>query len=670
VHFWKKERQTFKANKAKKYFLYFYGQSKTHSVMPLKKYFLFFFTCFYFWFSDLIAQENREVDSLLRQLEERNMPDSTRMELLSNLTYVHQTISPEKSFRYIEEGLALAQAKNDKKYTAEFLAHLGNTNWYIGDYPNALYNILQALKINESLNNKKGIAKNLNSLGLIYDNQGDLKKALSYYEQAIELDKERNDSTKLSVMLNNIGVIYQKQRQLKKALVTFFEALATADRQDNKYLIGVSLNNIGDTYYEFQEYSASISWQKKALVIEQKIQDNEGIAYSYNAIGKVYSALNKLDSAEYYALTALAIATKYQFKPQIKEILLNLKGISFAKGNFKKAIIYADSAMAMTENLFGEDKNKAINQLQQRYELGKKETEIESLQKDNRIKEIQIENQHLWRNIWIINLGVAVAFILGLVFLYSQRVKTNKRLNKINQELNGKNQELHKLNATKDKLFSIISHDLRSPFGTLKSTLELMKENAFSPLEIEKVSSLLHQNVENISYTLDNLLQWSVSQMAGGEVRIEHIKLEDIMIETVNFYSEVARQKGIDLIILPTSPTIAVKADRNQLRLIMRNLLNNAIKFTFPKGKVTISAQIKEQEAEISVVDTGVGMSEERLNSLFFPASRSTNGTSGEKGTGLGLLLVKDFVENNQGKITVHSTQYHGTSFTFTLKIA
>ncbi len=638
--------------------------------MLLKKYFLFFFTCFYFLFSDLLAQENREVDRLLQQVESKNMPDSTRMELLSNLAYSFQTISPEKSFKYIEEGLALAQAKNDKKYTAEFLAHLGNTNWYIGDYPNALYNVLQALKINESLNNKKGIAKNLNSLGLIYDNQGELEKALSYYEQATQLDKERNDSTQLSSMLNNIGVIYQKQGQLKKALATFFQALAVADRQANQYSTGVSLNNIGDTYYEFREYPASISWQRKALVIEQKIQDNEGIAYSYNAIGKAYGALNKLDSAEYYALSSLAMATKYQFKPQIKDILLNLKAISFAKGNYKKAMIYADSAIAMTENLFGEDKDKDINQLQQRYELGKKETEIELLQKDNHIKEIQIENQHLWRNIWLINLGVAVAFILGLVFLYSQRVKTNKRLNKINQELNGKNHELHKLNATKDKLFSIISHDLRSPFNTLKSTLELMKENAFSPSEIEKVSSQLHQNVENISYTLDNLLQWSISQMAGGEVHIESIRLEDILTETINFYAEVARLKEINLVVASVSPTIYVKADRNQLRLIMRNLLNNAIKFTFPKGKVTISTQIKEQEVEVLVADTGVGMSEERLNTLFFPASRSTNGTSGEKGTGLGLLLVKDFVENNQGKIIVQSKQYHGTSFIFTLKIA
>lgn len=651
--------------------MYFYGQSKTYLVMLLKKCFLFFFTCFCFLFFDLIAQENREVDSLLRQMERKNMPDSTRMELLSNLARAFQTISPEKSFEYIEEGLDLAQTKNNKKYTAEFLAHLGNTNWYIGDYPNALYHILQALKINESLNYKNGISNNLVSLGLIYDNKGESDKALSYYEQAIELDRGRSDSSKLSATLNNIGVIYQRKGQLKKALDIFLQALIVADRQNNERSIGVSLNNIGDTYYEFHEYSASISWQRKALAIEQKIQDNEGIAYSYNAIGKAYSALNKLDSAEHYAQNALVISNRYQFKPQIKEVLLNLKSIFFAKGDYKKAMVYADSIVAMTENLFGEDKNKAINQLQQRYELDKKETEIESLQKDNRIKEIEIENQQLWRNIWVITLGVAVAFILGLVFLYAQRVKTNKRLNKINQELNGKNQELHKLNATKDKLFSIISHDLRSPFNTLKSTLELMKENAFSPTEIEKVSSLLHQNVENISYTLDNLLQWSISQMAGGEVHIERIKLEDIITETINFYAEVARQKEIDLVVLTLiSPTIYVKADRNQLLLIMRNLVNNAIKFTFPKGKVTISAQIKDQEVEISVVDTGVGMSEERLNSLFFPASRSTNGTSGEKGTGLGLLLVKDFVENNQGKIIVQSKQYHGTSFIFTLKMA
>lgn len=638
-----------------------------------KKHFLLLFTFLLSVSFGTFSQGNKEIDSLTRQLERKDLPDSVQMELLSGLAYAYQTISPAKSFEYIEDGIDIAQRQNNQKYIAEFLAHMGSANWYIGDYPNALYNTLQSLKINEKIGNNKGIARNLNSLGTIYDTQGELEKALSYYEQSIQLDISRNDSSKLPSTFNNIGVIYQKKNQLKKSLEFFFQALAIADRQNNKLMIGVCLNSIGDTYYLDKNYSSAIAMQKRALALEEQTQDNEGIAYSYNALAKAYSAISQFDSAEYCAIKALGVAQKYQFKPQIKDILLSLKDINFARGNYKKALLYADSVIVMTENLFGENKNKIISQLQQKYELDKKETQIASLQKDNRIQEIEIENQSLWRNIWIGSLSVALLFLFGLFSLYRQRDTTNRQLNENNRQLNEKNQALFKLNATKDKLFSIISHDLRSPFNTLKATLELMKDNAFSPTEIEKVSSQLHQNVENISYTLDNLLQWSISQMKGAQTNIENVKLDEIIIETTNFYKEVASQKDIELVMVGNA-NIYVKADKNQLRLIMRNLVNNAIKFTFPKGKVMISAQAssisKNNEAEISISDTGVGMSELQLRNLFFPASQSTNGTSGEKGTGLGLLLSKEFIENNDGKINVQSKLYAGSTFTFTLKIA
>ncbi|WP_177217216.1 tetratricopeptide repeat-containing sensor histidine kinase [Thermoflexibacter ruber] len=601
------------------------------------------------------------MDSLQALLEKKQLSDSLHLEILSSLLQNCQHTSAN-CLQFIQKGLTLAQKNHNLLKEAEFLAHWGSLNLTIGDYPKSIEYTLQALKIDEELGNQTGISRDLNNLGVVYSAKGEIDKALKYYEQSFKIDHFINDNSKLSITLNNIGVIYYQKKQLSKALDYFWKGLIEAEKQQDKHRVGVSLNNIGDVYYDIGEYQKSNLFQYQALKVEQEIQDYEGIAYSYNALAKTYTELSKFDSAEYFAQKALEFNKKFGFNPQVKDNLQTLKELFYKKGDFKKAFLYADSALTMMDSLFSEDKNKIINQLQQKFELDKKQSEIESLQKDNIIKQQEIENQNLWRNIWIFSLGVTLAFIAVLFYSNYQRKKINDRLN-------AKNEALKNLNATKDKLFSIISHDLRSPFNTLKSTLELMKENAFSPKEIELVSKQMQKNIESISYTLDNLLQWSLSQMKGGNTNIEKVELGEIITETINFYQEVAKQKALQIVNQIDSPMF-VLADKNQLRLILRNLLNNAIKFSFIKGSISFSYIINGKEVEIAVSDTGIGMTEEQLKNLFSPANRSTPGTSGEKGTGLGLLLCKEFVENNGGKINVQSTLYKGTTIVFSLKLA
>lgn len=628
--------------------------------MYFKKYFILFL-CLIWNYYPSFAQSSKKMDSLQALLKKKQLSESLRLEILSSLARDCQYTSPN-CLQFIQEGLALAQKNNNRLKEAEFLAHCGNLNLTLGDYPKSIEYTLQALKIDEELGNKKGISRALNNLGVVYSAKGEIDKALKYYEQSFQIDQSINDNSKLSITLNNIGVIYYQKKQLNKAMSYFWKGLVEAEKQNDKHRIGVSLNNIGDVYYDIGEYSKSNIFQYQALKIEQEIQDYEGIAYSYNALAKAYTGLNKFDSAEYFANKALEFNKKFGFNPQVKDNLQTLKDLFYKKGDFKKAFLYADSTITMMDSLFSEDKNKVINQLQQKFELDKKQSEIESLQKDNIIKQQEIENQNLWRNVWIFSLGLTLAFIAVLFYSNYQRKKINDRLN-------AKNETLNELNATKDKLFSIISHDLRSPFNTLKSILELMQENAFSPKEIELVSKQMRKNIESISYTLDNLLQWSLSQMKGGKTNIEKVELGEIITETINFYREVAQQKAIQITNQINSP-ILVSADKNQLRIILRNLLNNAIKFSPIRGSVIFSHQIKGKEIEISVSDTGVGMTEKQLKDLFSPANRSTPGTSGEKGTGLGLLLCKEFVESNGGKISVQSTLYKGSTFTFSLKLA
>lgn len=238
-------------------------------------------------------------------------------------------------------------------------------------------------------------------------------------------------------------------------------------------------------------------------------------------------------------------------------------------------------------------------------------------------------------------------------------------------EIKEKNEKLTKLNATKDKFFSIIAHDLRSPIGTLYRYSEILKE------EIEKgdckdsveYADIINSKAKHMMELTDNLLEWAMSQKNKIKPITERIELNKLLSLKIETHQSQAAQKEIKL-ILEKSNTVYVSADSNMLKTILRNLISNAIKFTIRKGWVKISVKEKDKYAEISIADNGIGMSEATIAKLFrIDQSNSNPGTENEKGTGLGLILCKEFVEFNKGKIWAESNNGKGSIFKFTIPL-
>ena len=239
-----------------------------------------------------------------------------------------------------------------------------------------------------------------------------------------------------------------------------------------------------------------------------------------------------------------------------------------------------------------------------------------------------------------------------------------------NQELSQQKEQLNLANNTKNKLFSIIGHDLRSPVASLESFLELMQTGLISTKEFETHLPYFYSNVKNVQATLSNLLQWSISQMNGINAQPTQVDTQQIIEENVNLFTTVATAKNITL-ITNAAEVVLVWADENHFRLLLRNLINNAIKFTPKGGQVKITAQPKQTNIEISITDNGVGMTEKQIAKLFEKNQNfTTSGTSGEKGTGLGLQLCQEIVEKNGGEIWVESIENKGSTFTFSLPMA
>ncbi len=240
-------------------------------------------------------------------------------------------------------------------------------------------------------------------------------------------------------------------------------------------------------------------------------------------------------------------------------------------------------------------------------------------------------------------------------------------------EINKQKLELEQLNSTKDKFFSIIAHDLRGPISSLSSFSTMLSHfgDSMTSEEISKLAKELNLATKNALSLVENLLTWAYTQMKQVKHEPQVVEVSTVIHETLSQLASTAQNKQITL-HQDTTSGLEVFADVNHLRLVLRNLTSNAIKFTDKGGSITISAKPgSNADAEISVRDTGIGIKPEKLDSLFkLGQSRSSDGTDGEKGTGLGLILCKEFIEKNGGQISVNSAVGEGTTFTLFLKQA
>ncbi len=245
----------------------------------------------------------------------------------------------------------------------------------------------------------------------------------------------------------------------------------------------------------------------------------------------------------------------------------------------------------------------------------------------------------------------------------------NMELALMNEELKTNTAYLAEVNTAKNKLFSILGHDLRAPIGSLEGMLELMNIGMVSYEEFQELMPQFHKNVKNLQSTLENLLQWSISQMEGMNAQPMEVSVKMIAEEQMLLFAEVSKEKYISL-KAELLENIMIWADENHVRLLLRNLINNALKFTHEGGEIKIlaTAQLHLQTVVISVQDNGVGIPPEQANKLFKKnLSFTTYGTGGEKGTGLGLQLCQEIVGKNGGKIWVVSEQGKGSTFSFSL---
>ncbi len=616
-----------------------------------------------------------------------------------------------EALKYFLASLKISEEIQNKPTIAITLNNIGTVQTYLGNYAEALSYHLQSVKIKQELNDKPGIANNLNNIGQIFEKQGKYTEAIKYHFESLKIKEEANDRQGIAYNLNNIGHIYSHQHNFTEALKYFTQSLKIKQEIDDKRGITYSLNDISNLYIQQKEFAKAQEIASKGLNLSKEIGLTDQIKQNLLSLSEASEGLGQYDRALSYFKQYKAYSdTVYNIEKEqdISRSMLERKMLEneqLQKDNILKTATIkmeqlakdekahqlkvlekqaeVERLLALANQELSMRKSDSLRNLAQKSHLENDKLLItkQKLSAEAKAKQVELEKNRKEATFYVTLIGLLLVSLslIGL-FTYSlfksrQKEKRSKellqsqkeQLQQVKEQLQVKATHLEHSNHSKDRIFAIVAHDLRSPLATLKNILDLRESNDLTPDELDEMLPLMSNEIDNSLELTEEILYWAKSQMGDSSINLTRVNLTDLLNEQAKRFENAAKAKGITIEVSCTSCECMVFADINMLRTIVRNLLSNAIKYCKSNDSITLSAQRNEKHTLISISDTGIGIPPENREKLFGLSTFTTRGTANEKGSGLGLTLCRDFVEKNKGRIWVESKEGKGSTFYFTL---
>ena len=661
--------------------------------------------------SFFIFSQNDRIDDLTVQLAYQKA-DSTKVDL--SLMLIDELYSVEdykKALLYINQTAKLSESLNYTKGLAESTYYRALIYTQRNDYYNAIDNYDKSRKYYLQISDTLGIAKVSNSIGLIEIRRGnyavglknslsaidifekqDLKdelssaynnlaeayfktnqidKAIEFNIKALEVREQINDRKGIIASTKNIADLYSMRKEHRKAIEYYEKVLDMLNPTNDKDVRGEILPKLGSEYLLFKEYDKASDYLVEGLKYNRREGNQEGILRALNAIGNLNLQKKKVRLAEIQLNEAYTIAQKIDNKTELLENYKLHIALDSTRGYFQNAFFWQNKYYDLKEELAETDQPFFP-------------TDVEPLDLDdsnpieddiNNFEENSTDGKKTWLDNPLILYGALAATALLLVLLLFIFIKNRKQKATIAEQKEKLEQEkvrneaileqthhLEEVNQVKDKLFSIVSHDLKDSISSIKAFLDLLKEDSISKEEFRELIPELSENANNASSLLFNLLNWSKSQMQSLEPKPELFNIQEVFHTKMALVEQKVEDKRI--VLIDESQRDFIYADRSMVEIVIQNLITNAVKFSRTGDVITISNQDVNGKALICVEDTGVGISRENIDKLFNANKNFTTvGTKNEKGTGLGLTIAKDLVELNNGRIWVESTENFGSKF-------
>jgi len=613
-----------------------------------------------------------------------------------------------------DQAISLFTRLHDQRGLSECYIHYGRMYTLLAKYDDALRYLNMAQAINKHTGNEKELTDSYKNIGIVYFSQGQLSKALDYYYNALFIAVKNNYTVLTAELYNNIGVVLQAMEVYPNALEYYKKSLKIFEGTNNLHALGTLNENIGEVMLAQEDYTDAINYLNKANAVAKKQHDKDGLSSVYTDLALCFANKKQFEKAIRYLDTSLSIAVKYKIVynqayamtgyatvynmqkqyAKASPYALKAQSLGLALGNLS---VRANAALQLNKTFAGLGKidkayyflneyvnlknglknNESIQKLTSyNYELSfsvKQRLAAQQQREKDLLYQQNIRMNRLTDLIFVI-LIIAMIVIACIYYFEKRKQQRINRLLKIKNmvvsdqrtDLDEQAHKLNELNTLKDRLISILAHDLRAPLSTLRGLFNLLQDESLSH---EELLDMIPPVIKKLDYTsdfLDTLLFWINSQMENFNRAVKDFFIRELINKESENLIDQAAQKDIRLIV-DVDHDLTGCADPDSIRIVIRNLITNAIKFCKENDTIEISARRKGDEIVVSVKDTGVGMTPAQLKKLFKGKMDSRIGTHKESGTGMGLLFCKDLIEKCNGTIWANSKQGTGSEFAFTI---
>mgnify|MGYP000303332277 FL=1 len=600
---------------------------------------------------------------------------------IAEITYYKSLIYAQKD-DYINavsgynKSKALFNALNDTLSVAKVNNSIGLIEIKRGNYNRGLQFSLAAIKELEKRNLISDLNLAYRNLAKAYYNTNLFEKAMEFYLKALGVQMKLNDSKGINESHSKLAELYSNKKEHRKA-IEYYEKVLKSSESNNDSIRGYVFSKLGGEYLMFNDYDKATKYLIQGYNINTRTKNKAGLLLTLNNLGDLNLKQGRLNIAEKQLLDAGEIAKSLNNKIELLRHYKSMKSLDSTRQRFDKAFVWQREYYELNTSL-KKTKIKPVTSTE-------KQTNIElntnsgsqpevNVSTDKVTSADNVEMNKVLDKYKIILYALLAALIVVsalLVFTYLKRNSSIKDLQELeeknvkielqNEAFSEQTKHLENVNNVKDKLFSIVSHDLKDSLSSINGFIDLLKDGSLTREEFDDLIPELSENANNASLLLFNLLNWSKSQMQSLEPKPSLFDIQEVFESKVKLVDQRMESKGITLVD-HTLRDFAY-ADRSMFEIVIQNLLANALKFCKNGDTITVSNYISNGSCIVSIADTGIGVSKENLSKLFKNNSFTTMGTNNEKGTGLGLSICKELVELNHGKIWVESTQGIGSTF-------
>ncbi|MFT5166267.1 MAG: signal transduction histidine kinase [Saprospiraceae bacterium] len=580
----------------------------------------------------------------------------------------------EKAMGYYQSALNAAEEMKDDKLIRNYLNNVGLIHQRRGNYNKAMDCFHKALTmVDEEKENQKGTASVLlNNIGLIHSSEERYKKALEYFERSLSIERVLANSLGISMALTNIGEQHKHLGKKAKALICYKEALAISESIDDKVGVAILLTNIGDVHLENGFFDLAEEFYPKAFEVANEVGDKGTISNVLNRIAKLKQQQKQYQSAIRYSQQGLLLAREMGDKKGVTDIFKTLTESYVAIQDFEKAYEYQTLFNQAKDSLFSTEKSKQIMEVSTQYETQRKETENQLL------KEQQAKSEAVIKQRTIIGFAVAVTLILMSIIafiLFSLNRQKNRYSQRLEDEVTNRtsdleetNVKLRESNRELERFAYIASHDLKEPLRNIMSFTKLIERRLPQEVKldknIEEYMSYIVNNTNQMHQLIEDVLEYS--RIDNTKPLSETIEVKDVVSSVSNVLNSTLKEQNV---ILNIGDLPRVKANASQLFLVLKNLIENGVKYNKSQHPlISIYSIQKNGLHEITVADNGIGI-EEQYNNRIFGMFKRLHNREEYQGSGLGLSICKKIIQNLGGDIWVESTYGEGSKFIFTLPV-